>query len=198
MSQSARRLRVGLLLHTYGAPFEPGEETAAVRDLARALQARGHLPSVITSRRGTTQRATEHGVPVIRNARLPEAPLRARGFAGPLTHLPLAVWELLRGAYEVAHAFSPVDALAARRWRQATGRPVVFTSVEPLVRERLAHRRLQLPLVDRAVAQSDATLAATKDAQAALRRWLTVDAPLVEPSDAVAHERLYETLLDPS
>lgn len=122
--------------------------------------------------------------------------MRFRGFAGPLTHLPLTVRELARGRYDVAQAFSAIDAEALLQWRRITGRPVVFSSAEPLVRQRLADRRLRLRLVSRAVSQSDAVVACTLAAQAALGRWLGVQAEHLEPGDAAGHEQMYRALLE--
>jgi hypothetical protein len=122
-----------------------------------------------------------------------EQVLRVRGFTAALTHVPLAVAALARGGYDVAHAFTPTDALAALTWRRATGGgAVVYTLTGPVGRDTLADRRLKLRLLERALAEGDAVLAADDAARDAARRWLALDVPVL---DAAGHERLYRELL---
>ena len=184
---SAGALRVALLEHTVGGG-------AALRT-ARALVAGGCEARVISSHPRPTRTSLEDGVEVVRIARLPEAPLRYRGFTGPLTHAPLVLRTLARRGYDVVHAFSPEDAAIALRSRRATGTPVVFTAAEPLTRDRLADRRLRLRLVQAAVEESDALTAPTGELAQIAARWLAVDAQVIDPADAAAHERLYRDLV---
>jgi hypothetical protein len=150
-----------------------GDATA----LAAALRERGHPATAVRARA------------------LPgEGWLRRRGFTGPLTPVPLQTVALLRGDYGLVHAFSATDALAARLWRRASGGPVVVTVLEVLDRGRLADTRLRLPLLQAAVEQSDVVLAASGEVRDALRRWLAVDARVVDPVDAAAHARVYDAL----
>jgi hypothetical protein len=122
-----------------------------------------------------------------------EALLRKRGFTAALTHVPLAVAALARGGYDVAHAFTPTDALAALTWRRVHGGGVVvYTLAGPVGRDTLADRRLALRLLERALAEGDAVLAADDAARDAARRWLALDVPVL---DAAGHERLYRELL---
>jgi len=183
-------LRIALVYHGRDGPL------GQVQELATGLRDAGHRPCLLSSRRGRSRRYEEDGIPIIQSGRLPEAPLRLRGFAGPLTHVPLTLWALASGAYDVAHVFSPPDALAARLWQRVSGSPVVFTPAEPIQRERLADRRLRLALLRRAIDESDAVTATSGEGHDALRTWLAVDAPLIPPRDAAAHERLYRGLLD--
>ena len=148
-------------------------------ELAAALRAAGHHPHLLSaSPAGPTQ-----------------ALLRRRGFTGRLTPVPFGVAALLRGGFDVAHAFSPADALTALVWRRLVGRPAVFTCAEPLQRDGLADRRLRLWVLQHAVGDSDAVIAATEEAQAALARWMALDAPVIESRDAAGYERLYRELL---
>lgn len=188
-------LRIALLHHTYDSTDGSGPGRL-VAEVAAGLRDAGHLPRVLSSHPGGTRTSMEDGVPVFRSRRPPDGLLDRRGFAGPLTHLPLAVGALLGAHYDVAHAFSAPDALAGLLWRRLTGRPAVFTPTEWLGRERLADRRLRLWSISRAVDGSDAVIAATEESAAALRRWLAVEAGVVESRDGVAHERLYRQLLD--
>ena len=184
---SAGRLRVALVEHTVS--------NDAARRTARALVADGCEARVISSHPRPTRASLEDGVEVVRVARLPEAPLRYRGFTGPITHAPLALRALARDEYDVVHAFSPEDAAIALRSRHATGAPVVFTAAEPLTRDRLADRRLRLRFVQAAVEGSDALTATTDEFAELAARWLAVDAQVIDPADAAAHERLYRELV---
>jgi hypothetical protein len=149
------------------------------RELAEALRSAGHDPHVLSAR----------------PAGPAEALLRRRGFAGSLTAVPSGVVALFRGRFDVAHAFSASDALTALTWRRLVGRPAVFTCTEPLDRDRLADRRLTLWLLQRAVDDTDALVAATEESRAALARWLALDVPVIESRDAAGYERLYRELL---
>jgi Glycosyltransferase Family 4 len=163
-------LRVALVAHGGGAP---------ARDLEATLRAAGHEAALIAP-------APVGAV---------EAALRFRGFTGPLTHVPRAFVALAQGGFDVAHAFSAPDALAAHLFRRRAGRPAVFTCAEVLDRSSVADRRLRLRLLAAAVEDSDAVLAASEAAQEALWRWMAVEAPVVAASDAAGHERVYRALL---
>jgi hypothetical protein len=118
--------------------------------------------------------------------------LRRRGFTDALSAVPLGLAALRAGGFDLAHAFSPADAVAAQLWGDG---PVVFTCAETLGRHNVADRRLRLALLRRAVERSDAVLAPDDDGRAALARWLAVDAPVLEPGDAAGHLQLYRDLL---
>ena len=124
-----------------------------------------------------------------------EAALRRRGFTAALTTVPATVAALRRGRFEVAHAFSATDALAARAWRRAGGGPVVCTCVEVLDRGRLADRRQRARLLAASLEDSDALATASEDARAALWRWMAIEAPVAAPDDVAAHEALYRRAL---
>ncbi|HEX8646047.1 MAG TPA: glycosyltransferase family 4 protein [Thermoleophilaceae bacterium] len=184
-------MRVALVHHSYGTPYG-GAAEPHVRELARALRAAGHEPRVIGSRPGPTRRSDEDGIEVVHLGRLPEGPLRSRGFDGPVTHLPALVRELARGGYDAVHAFSPQDAAAAAR--AAAGRatpPLVFTPVEPPRREALAERRLRLRFWEAAIAPPTTLVVPGDDPRAAVWRWLAVEASVVAPDDADGHVKIY-------
>lgn len=186
-------LRVAVLVHTLGSPPAAGMEEMALQ-VAAALAGRGHRATVLSSHRFATREDEELGVPVIRSRRLPEAPLRWRGFTGPLTHAPLTARALAAGRYDVVHAFSPEDAAIALLSRRRTGSPVVFTAADPLDRSRLADRRLRLRCVTAAVEDSDALTAPTEALAGLVQRWLAADAEVIDPRDAAGHERVYRRL----
>jgi len=187
-------LRVALLYH--GDPSATGWLGESLAwELAAALRDAGHRPTLLTSHRSPTRRSFEQGISVIRSRRLPEWALRKRGIAGPLTHLPLTARALMTGHYEIAHAFTPPDALAALAWRSVRKGPVVFTWAGPVSREVLADLRLRLRLVRLATERTDAVVAPTEESRVALRRWLAIDTPTIDAGDAGGHDRLYRTLL---
>lgn len=173
-------LRVALLLHDSGT-WNVGDGVRHVGALARALGDRGHHAEV------------QRDVSPVAGAA--DSLLRRRGFIESIAHVPLSALTLLAGGCDVAHAFSATDALSALAWRRLTGRPVVFTCMETLRRERLADRRLRLSVLRRAVEDTDAAIAASPDARVALQRWLAVDAPVIEAGDALSYERVYRELV---
>ena len=125
-------------------------------------------------------------------ARAAERLLARRGFAEGLAHVPPVTTRLLGGHFEVAHALSASDALAALAWRRVTGRPVVFTCTEILDRDCLAHGRLRLHMLERATQDADAVLAASDAVAASMWRWLAIEAAVL---DAAGYARTYGELL---
>ena len=163
-------MNVALLHHGRGAP--------AVHELAGSLRESGHDITVLTP-----------------DPTALETPLERRGFTTPLTHLPFTCAALLRGNCDVAHAFSAQDAYAALLWRRRSGRPVVFSLIEAIERERLADARLRLRFLSTVLEQSDALIVHDNEARAAAWRWLALEPRVIAASDAAGHERLYRSLL---
>lgn len=186
-------LRVALLDHSYG-PATGSAASGAVRELAECLRAAGHRPRVLSSHPAATRRSVEGGIPVIRTRRLPEGLPHRRKLVTPLTQVPSTVTALIAGRYDVTHAFSPQDMVAALLWRRLVGRPAVFTCTEVLRRDRLADRRLRLRLLSHAVEHADAVTAPSEESSEALWRWLAVEAPVIGPGDARGHESMYRSL----
>lgn len=164
-------LRIALVHHA---------SAAVVGELAESLRAAGHHADVLAPGPGG-----------LRTFPLGEKALRFRGFADPLTHVPSAVAALRRGGFDVAHAFSPQDAIAALAWRRLGGGPVVFSTAQPLGRDSVADARLAFWMLQRALSDSDAVVALTEESRAAMWRWLAMEVPLIEPGDAAGWERLY-------
>ena len=153
--------------------------TGRARELDAALRQAGHEPRLFGSRALA---------PV-------EGLLRRRGFTPALSHVPLALVDLLRAEFDVAHAFSAPDAMAALAWRRARGGAVVFTSAQPLERANVANGRLRLATLTRALDDPDAVLAADEEVRASVERWFALSLTVLSPADAEAHERLYRKLL---
>ena len=152
-----------------------GTREPAVGELATALRARGHHVTVVGDRL----------------ARAPEAPLRLRKIDERLSHVPAAVLALRAGRYDVVHALSAPDALAAAYGARG---PWVVTFTAPVRREDIANRRGRIALHRRATEDAAAVLAATPAVAESLRRWLAVEATVMAPADGEAHEALYRAL----
>jgi hypothetical protein len=166
-------VRVALLHHDHGA----GGATAHVHELARALAAAGHDGEVVSA-----------------SCALPDAPLRLRKIGERPGRLPGSYLTLRAGEHDVAHAFTPQDAVSALLWSRRTGRPAIFTQFEPLNRGKLANRRLRLALLRRALERSHAVLAPDTDTAESLRRWMAVESRVVAPGSAEGHLAVYEEL----
>jgi hypothetical protein len=121
-----------------------------------------------------------------------DALLRRRGFTQPLVHVPFTCASLVVGRFDIAHAYTPSDAVAALAWRRRSGRPVVFTGTEVLSRANVADARLRLSTLRRATEETDAVLASTPEVAASMSRWLAIDAPVLDEGEL---ERLYGDLL---
>lgn len=176
-------MRVALLWH---GPSSGQRE--ALEGLKRGLKDRGVDARVVSEareprgRRGQLERGAD---------RL----LGRRGFTVPAAHLPVSVATLLRGGYDLVHAYTPSDAAAADLWKRSRHGATVFTFTEILDRAWLADRRLKVRWLSRAVQGSDAVLAVSGPVQVAIERWLAITAPVIELSDAEGHVRLYRRLL---
>jgi hypothetical protein len=109
--------------------------------------------------------------------------------------MPGAFAALARGHFDLAHAFTAQDAVAALAWGRLAGRPVVFSPPEPVRRETVADRRLRLTLLRLAVERSEALVAANDEVAGSLRRWLAVEAPVISPDRGEDHLELYARLL---
>lgn len=151
------------------------------RELGAGLLARGHAPTLITAHSGLPARHLEDGLPVVRHWRPPDGRLRRRLFEDHLTHVPFSYLSLRRGNYDVAVALYPTDALAAVRWGERTGCPVVFCYLGIPHRQGLANRRGRLAIMQRAVRGSAAVVALSEVAQQGFERWLGAGAHVIHP-----------------
>lgn len=184
-------LRIALLYHPYE---RSGLSETGISRLANGLAELGYEPTMIACHRGGRTETNEHGLSLTRVRRLPEAPLRSRGFVAPSTQIPSTVIELFRGRFAIAHAFTEIDACAAYLWRRISGCPVVFTCMHPPTRANLSDRRGRLQLTRHAFRASDVVTVAEGPAQAAVERWLALDVPILNLRDAPAYAGVYEAL----
>ena len=133
-------------------------------------------------------------VRLVQPKRLPDAPFRLRKIGEAPGQVPGSFFALMRGNYEVAHAFTAQDAAVASVWSRVTGRPAVYTQREPLTRANVADRRLRLRMLTLALEHSAAVVAPDEAAASSLRRWMAVDPEVLAPDDAAAHLALYAAL----
>jgi phosphatidyl-myo-inositol alpha-mannosyltransferase len=173
-------LRVALLSPCYWPEVRRGGERFT-RELADGLLERGHAPSLITSHPGAPSRAVEQGLPVLRLPRPPQQRLLRRRYEPYLTHVPLSYLALRRGSYDLAHAVSPGDALAAARWGRKTGHPAVLSYMGIPDRRGLCEFRWRLEVMVRALKDTDAVVALSRHAALAFQRWLGYEARVIPP-----------------
>ncbi len=173
-------LRVALLSPCYWPEVRRGGERFT-RELADGLLQRGHRPSLITSHPGRPSRKVEEQLPVLRLPRPPQERLLRRRYEPYLTHVPLSYLALRAGSYEIAHAVHSSDALAAARWKRATGRPAVFSYMGIPDRRGLREYRRRLDVMLAAVRGCDAVVALSRHAAEAFSSWLDCEARVIAP-----------------
>lgn len=152
-----------------------------VHDLATDLVALGCRPHVITSHPGLPRQSVEDGFPVTRHWRPPEKPWAMRKVEPNLSHVPFSYGSLVRGDFDLAHAFYPTDALAGLRWARRTGRPAVFSYMGHPSRPMLATYRLRRAMLERVIGESDAVVTLSRSAHDALWRWFAVESRVIYP-----------------
>jgi glycosyltransferase involved in cell wall biosynthesis len=172
--------RVALLSPTYWPEVRRGTERFA-HEVGAGLTERGDEVTLITSHKGRPTTSDEDGMRVVRNWRPPDGRLRRRMFEDYLTHPPFTYLSLRRGEFDVANALYPTDGLAAARWSRETGRPAVLSYMGIPDRRALVDRRGRVRITRDAIAGARATVALSKAAQAAFRRWLGVEARQIYP-----------------
>jgi glycosyltransferase involved in cell wall biosynthesis len=173
-------LNVALLNPCYWPEVRRGSERFA-RDLADGLIGGGHSPRLITSHRGLPSRTVEDGLEVVRVWRPPDGRLRHRVYEDHLTHVPLSYLALRAGDDDIAHALYATDGLAAVRWGERTGRPVVFSHMGIPHRQGLASRRRRVEILQRVIGGSSAVVALSQHSAAAFERWLGVTPRVIGP-----------------
>ena len=141
---------------------------------------------MITSHQGGTTETIEEGVRVIRARRLPKlSPLRR--YEDHLDSIPAAVWHLLRGRYDLVHAFHLSYAWAAVKARRLGGPPVVYSFHGIPIRRYLVERRYRLEMLQTTLAGTAAVTVLSESAQDVFRRYLLLE-PAVLPGGVFASE----------
>ena len=167
-------------------------------DLAAGLAAGGLAVSLIETRRGVGDIVSDGGFERIANRRLPESMLRLRGFDGSEAQAPLALITLIKRRFNLVHAFVPADAVVALAARRVAGGIVAFTCTDPPDRDAVAAHRGTLRRTEKAFGEVDCCRTADEQVEAAVTRWLALEAPVLPLGDPEAHARLYRTLTEKS
>jgi phosphatidylinositol alpha-mannosyltransferase len=162
---------------TYWPEVRRGSERL-VHDLAIALRRRGHDVSIVTTHPAATTETMEEGIRVIRSRRPPSLP-RSGDQEFFVEAAPLAALRLVRGEFDIAHAFFSVDAWAAIGARRMDGPPVAFSFHGIPVRQYLVNRRRRLNLISTAVRDADAVSVLSRAAALPYRRYLLREPEIV-------------------
>lgn len=189
-------IRVDLLTPAFWPEVRRGTERFT-RELADGLLARGHRPRLLTSHPGGFERSVEDGLEILRSPRPLDGRLRRRMIEEYVSHTPFTYARLRLGDAQIAHAMHGPDATAALRWKQRTGRPVVFSFMGVPDHDGMFERRRRLDFVTRAIAGCDAVVVLSESAQEAFRRWFGFESRLISPGVNLREFRL-GTQRDPS
>jgi phosphatidylinositol alpha-mannosyltransferase len=173
-------LDVSLLAPCFWPEVRRGMERFT-RELADGLLARGHRPKLITSHPGHLTRNVEDGLPIVRVPRPPRGRLERRRYEIFLTHVPLSYAALRTSHTDIAHAMFPTDALAAARWKRATGGPALLSFMGIPDFAYLRERRRRLEVMQHVLRECDVVVALSRHVADAFRYWLGYEAPVIEP-----------------
>lgn len=150
-----------------------------MHDLGVVLAARGHEVTLLTSHPGPSGRVVEDGVRVLRARRPPRFP-PLRWYEDHVDSVPSAVWRLIRGGFDVAHAFHPAYAWGAAKARRFGGPPFVFSFHGIPERAYLVQRRYRLEMMKTAIAEAERATVLSDAAAEVFSRYLLTE-PLVLP-----------------
>lgn len=173
-------MRIALLNPCFWPEVQRGAERV-IRDLATDLIASGHRVRLITSHPGPPRRSVEDGLEIVRHWRPPERLLQKRGVQEYVSHVPFSALSLARGDDDVAHAFYPTDAVAARRWGERRGRPSIFWYGGVPQRNVIASRRGRVRVLVETIGGCDAVVVSSRAAANGIRRWFGVEARVIYP-----------------
>jgi glycosyltransferase involved in cell wall biosynthesis len=157
-----------------------------IHDLAVTLAGRGHDVTIVTTHPGRSSDRREEGMRVVRSRRLPQPPTLGL-HEDWLGNVPTYAWHLLRGGFDVAHAFHLSAAWTAVCARRAGGPPVVFNFHGMPTREHLVARRYRLEMLQE-VAASGASVCMLSEAAAELYRRYLLREPEILPGGVIAGE----------
>ena len=173
-------MRVALLHPTYWPEVRRGAERI-MNGLARWLAAEGHDVTVLTTHRAARTLTTEDGVRVVRSWRAPDRLMARRAYEDFLATIPSQAWNVLRGEFDVAHAFHSVSAWAALKARGRGGPPVVFTSTGITTRGYLVARRYRMEMNLTAAADSAGCSVFSEAAALPFERYLLRRPEVIPP-----------------
>ena len=181
-------MRIALLHPSYWPEVRRGAERI-VNGLARWLVGEGHDVTILTTHRGLRTSGMEDGVRVVRSWRPPDRLFARRAYEDYLATIPIQGWDVLRGQFDVAHAFHPVSAWAALHAQRRGGPPVVFTTTGITTRGYLVARRYRMEMNLTVAARSAACSVFSEAAAGPFERYLLRKPDLIPPGvDSAAFE----------
>jgi len=183
-------MRIALLQPSYWPEVRRGTERI-VHDVGHLLAERGHEPTLITSHPGPRTITVEDGIKVIRTRR-PPRPAPLGWYEEHIESVPAMTSQLLKGGYDVAHAFIPSYAWAAVKARRLGGPPVVFSFHGIPERRFLIARRYRIQMLHATVAGAAATTVLSNAAANAFRRYLLAE-PIVLPGGVFSNDFRVDT-----
>ncbi len=163
-------MRIAMLIPAYWPETKRGSERV-VHDSATLLADRGHDVTVLTTHAGRTESSVEDGVAVVRMRRPPRVP-QLRWYEDHLDWAVPIVYRLVRGDYDVAHAFHPSCAylaLEAQRWGAP---PLVFSIHGIPIRRFLVEKRYRIEMLRKTVEGAAVNTVLSEAAADAFRRYL--------------------------
>lgn len=163
-------MRIALLHPTYWPEVRRGSERL-IHDLGVMLAGRGHEVTLLTAHPAPRSVSVEEGVRIVRNRRFSQPPMLGlhERFLGNVHNVAR---ELLRGDFDIAHAFFPSDAWAAVKMRRLGGPPVVFSLHGIPTRRYLVNRRYRLEMLQSTIRGAAACTVLSRTAAAAFERFL--------------------------
>lgn len=187
-------MRIALLHPCYWPEVRRGSERV-VHDLGRVLSRHGHEVTLITSHSGPTESATEDGIRVIRTRR-PPRPAPLRWYEDHLESTPAMAWHLLRGNFDLAHAFHPAYAWGAAKARGLGAPPLLFSLHGIPERRYLVYARYRLEMLKTAIAGASRVTVLSGVAAELFERYLLVAPEVLAPGiftrdfevEAASHE----------
>lgn len=165
---------------TYWPEVRRGAERL-VHDLAGWLAESDHDVSILTTHRALGVDEREEGVNVRRSWRPPDRVMRRRAYEDHLATIPVQLRDLLRGDFDVAHAFFPVSAWAALKAQALGGPPVVSTLTGIPTRGYLVARRYRLAMNLEVARHAAGCSVLSQAAAQPFRRYLLREADVIPP-----------------
>lgn len=163
-------MRIALVHPTFWPEVRRGSERL-IHDLAVTLTGRGHEVTLLTTHPARADRAAEDGFAVDRARRLPQrGPLR--WYEHHVTVAPAAFARIVRGGFDIAHAFFTVDSWAAVHARRFGGPPVVASVHGVLDRQWLVKRRYRLEMLRAAAERAEVVSVLSEAAAIPYERYL--------------------------
>jgi glycosyltransferase involved in cell wall biosynthesis len=184
-------MRVALLHPTYWPEVRRGAERL-VHDLAGWLAGAGHEVAILTTHRAKTSATDEDGVRVVRMWRPPDRLFERRSYEYYIGTAPAQAWGLIRGRFDVAHAFQPVSGWAALKARSRGGPRVVYSNMGIPTRRYLVSARYRLPMHVELAREATACTVLSEAAAEQFRRYLHRD-PEVVPAGIACADFAVET-----